>query len=194
MAVAGSCPSGAQIVRNFGLLRAAQSDDVCVVNWLVRSLPADWPARCPASTHVPNREPVPLGRRAEHAWIHRRLGAGAAQAHCWHRIGRNSFFLHLKNRGPGRLGCGPPRLLRLHRDTEGGAADVRRHGESSRAGPSVIGKLVCHVKTSPAHDSKPRDARYLNRGTTRWNSRAPRGQTGPLPRKAPGIPSTIQLV
>ena len=69
MAVAGSCPSGAQIVRNFGLLRAAQSDDVCVVNWLVRSLPADWPARCPASTPVPNREPVPLGRRAEHAWI-----------------------------------------------------------------------------------------------------------------------------
>ena len=69
MAVAGSCPIGAQIVRNFGLLRAAQSDDVCVVNWLVRSLPADWPARCPASTPVPNREPVPLGRRAEHAWI-----------------------------------------------------------------------------------------------------------------------------
>jgi hypothetical protein len=82
MAVAGSCPSGAQIVRNFGLLRAAQSDDVCVVNWLVRSLPADWPARCPASTPVPNREPVPLGRRAEHAWIadsvqalHRRTAA-----------------------------------------------------------------------------------------------------------------------
>ena len=50
-------------------VRAAQSDDACGVNWLVRSLPADWPARCPASTPVPNREPVPLGRCAEHAWI-----------------------------------------------------------------------------------------------------------------------------
>ena len=58
-------------------------------------------------------------------------------------------------------------------------ADVRRYGESSRA-PSVIGKLVCHVKTSPAHDSKQRDARYLDRGTTRWNSRAPARQ-GPSP-------------
>jgi len=57
---------------------------------------------------------------------------------------------------------------------------VRRYGESSRAGPSVIGKLVCHVKTSPAHDSKQRDARYLDRGTTRWNSRAPARQ-GPSP-------------
>ena len=57
-----------------------------------------------------------------------------------------------------------------------------RYGESSRAGPSVIGKLVCHVKptSSPAHDSKPRDARYLDRGTTRWNSRAPARQ-GPSP-------------
>jgi hypothetical protein len=89
MAVAGSCPSGAQIVRNFGLLRAAQSDDVCVVNWLVRSLPADWPARCPASTPVPNREPVPLGRRAEHAWIadsvqalHRRTAGSALADQC----------------------------------------------------------------------------------------------------------------
>ena len=60
------------------------------------------------------------------------------------------------------------------------AADVGRYGESSRAGPSVIGKLVCHVKTSPAHDSKPRDARYLDRETTRWNSRAPARQ-GPSP-------------
>jgi hypothetical protein len=56
------------------------------------------------------------------------------------------------------------------------AADVGRYGESSRAGPSVIGKLACHVKTSPAHDSKPRDARYLDRGTTRWNSRRRPGQ------------------
>ena len=45
---------------------------------------------------------------------------------------------------------------------------------------SLIGKLVCHVKTSPAHDSKPRDARYLDRETTRWNSRAPARQ-GPSP-------------
>ena len=55
-----------------------------------------------------------------------------------------------------------------------------RYGESSRAGPSVIGKLVCHVKTSPVLDSKPRGARYLDRGTTRWNSRAPARQ-GPSP-------------
>ena len=61
------------------------------------------------------------------------------------------------------------------------AADVGpRYGESSRAGPSVIGKLVCHVKTSPVLDSKPRGARYLDRGTTRWNSRAPARQ-GPSP-------------
>ena len=60
------------------------------------------------------------------------------------------------------------------------AADVGRYGESSRAGPSVIGKLVCHVKTSPALASKPRGARYLDRGTTRWNSRAPARQ-GPSP-------------
>jgi hypothetical protein len=74
------------------------------------------------------------------------------------------------------------------------AADVGRYGESSRAGPSVIGKLACHVKTSPAHDSKPRDARYLDRGTTRWNSRAPASETaGPLPRrKAPGIRGTLK--
>ena len=73
---------------------------------------------------------------------------------------------------------------------------MRRHGESSRAGPSVIGKLVCHVKTSPAHDSKPRDARYLDRwGTTRWS--APARQTGPLPPKKGTryiVPSKIQLV
>jgi len=60
------------------------------------------------------------------------------------------------------------------------AADVGRYGESSRAGPSVIGKLVCHVKTSPALASKPRGARYLDRGTSRWNSRAPARQ-GPSP-------------
>ena len=55
-----------------------------------------------------------------------------------------------------------------------------RYGESSRARPSVIGKLACHVKTSPVLDSKPRGARYLDRGTTRWNSRAPARQ-GPSP-------------
>ena len=36
---------------------------------LVRSAAADWPARCPAATPVPNLEPEPLDRRAEHAWI-----------------------------------------------------------------------------------------------------------------------------
>jgi hypothetical protein len=70
---------------------------------------------------------------------------------------------------------------------------VGRYGESSRAGPSVIGKLVCHVKTSPAHDSKPRGARYLDRGTTRWNSRAPARQ-GPSPEERhPVYPQRFNL-
>ena len=62
---------------------------------------------------------------------------------------------------------------------EGGRRGVLRR-VLTRAGPSVIGKLVCHVKTSPALASKPRGARYLDRGTTRWNSRAPARQ-GPSP-------------
>ena len=62
------------------------------------------------------------------------------------------------------------------------AADVRRYGESSRA-PSVIGKLVCHVKTSPAHDSKPRDARYTWTGGQRGGTPAPRPDRAPPPKK-----------
>ena len=68
MAVAGSCPSGAQTVRDFS---SAQSADACGGNRLVRSVPADWPfgpLAVPLS-RPPDREPVPLGRRAEHAWI-----------------------------------------------------------------------------------------------------------------------------
>ena len=59
-----------------GMLRSAQSADACGGNRLVRSVPADWPARCPTPTPVPNREPVPLGRRAEHAWIADSVQAG----------------------------------------------------------------------------------------------------------------------
>ena len=61
--------------------RSPQSADACGGNRLVRSVPADWPARCPTPTPVPNREPMPLGRRAEHAWI-RRLGAGRTTRAC----------------------------------------------------------------------------------------------------------------
>jgi hypothetical protein len=62
---------------------------------------------------------------------------------------------------------------------------VGRYGESSRAGPSVIGKLVCHVKTNPVLDSKPRGARYLDRGTTgqRGGTPAPRPDRAPPPKK-----------
>ena len=79
------------------------------------------------------------------------------------------------------FGCGPPRLLRLHRDTEGGRRGALRRVLTRRA----LGLW----QTSPALASKPRGARYLDRGTTRWNSRAPASETaGPLPRrKAPGI-------
>ena len=70
-------------------VRRSRRPDACGVNWLVRGLPADWPARCPASTHVPNREPVPLGRRAEHTWIadslqalHRRTAGSALADQC----------------------------------------------------------------------------------------------------------------
>jgi hypothetical protein len=119
------------------------------------------------------------------------IGAGLAAR--WRAADRPRAAHKKKTRGPGRLGCGPPRLLRLHRDTEGGAADVRRHGESSRAGPSVIGKLVCHVKTSPAHDSKRAGCSLLGPGDNAEELPRP-GQTGPLlgpgplpRRKAPGI-------
>ena len=114
-----------------------------------------------------------------------------------------AFFLHLKNRGPGRLGCGPPRLLRPHRDTVQGqrAADVRRYGvESSRCTPSVIGKSVCHVKTT-VRRTRLQAAGCSPLGPGDNGQRGARavfprpGQTGPLPRrKAPGIPSKIQLV
>jgi len=99
----------------------------------------------------------------------------------------------LKNRGPGRLvgvahhaSCGSIGTLR--------AADVRRYGESSRA-PSVIGKLVCHVKTSPLRTTLSRGMlAILGPGDNAVELPRP-GQTGPLPRrKAPGIPSKCQLV
>ena len=78
------------------------------------------------------------------------------------------------------------------------AADVRpaRSGTplmQSCFAPSVIGR-----PQSGAGLHKPRDARYLDRGTTRWYSRAPARQ-GPSSEErhrvsASGIPSKIQLV
>ena len=79
----------------------------------------------------------------------------------------------LKNRGPGRLGCGRPRLPRLHRDR--GRPTTR--GALRRV---LTRRALGHWQTSPALASKPRGARYLDRGTTRWNSRAPARQ-GPSP-------------
>ena len=72
MAVAGRARAArkCQIVREVGyLLRLDVRRSQVSGDRLVRSAAADWPARCPAATPVPNREPVPLGRRAEHAWI-----------------------------------------------------------------------------------------------------------------------------
>ena len=72
MAFAGSCPSGAQAVREVDLLRAAQSGAMCGDNQLVRTAAADWSARCPAATPVPNH----AAWQARRARVDRRLGAG----------------------------------------------------------------------------------------------------------------------
>ena len=56
--------------------------------------------------------------------------------------------------------------------TEGGRRGALRRVLTRRA--------LGHWQTSPALASKPRGARYLDRGTTRWNSRAPARQ-GPSP-------------
>ena len=72
MAVAGRARAGrkCQIVREVGyLLRLDVRRSQVSGDRLVRSAAADWPARCPAATPVPNVEPVPLVRPAEHAWI-----------------------------------------------------------------------------------------------------------------------------
>ena len=71
MAVAGSCPSGAQAVREVDLLRAAQSGAMCGDNQLVRTAAADWSARCPAATPVPNH----AAWQARRSHVDRRLGA-----------------------------------------------------------------------------------------------------------------------
>jgi hypothetical protein len=81
-----------------------------------------------------------------------------------------------KNRGPGGALGAAGHASRGSIGTQR-AADVGRYGESSRAGPSVIGKLVCHVKRPVQRTTPSRGgARYLDRGTTRWNSRAPARQ------------------
>ena len=71
MAVAGSCPSGAQAVREVDLLRAAQSGAMCGGDQLVRTAAADWSARCPAATPVPNH----AAWQARRSHVDRRLGA-----------------------------------------------------------------------------------------------------------------------
>jgi hypothetical protein len=49
--------------------------------------------------------------------------------------------------------------------------------------PSIIGKLVCHVKTSPAHDSKPRDVLATWTGGQRGGTPAPRPDRAPPPKE-----------
>jgi hypothetical protein len=52
-----------------------------------------------------------------------------------------------------------------------GAADLRRAPRRF-----LLLRALDHIrywKTSPAHAPKPRDVRYLDRGTTRWYARAP---------------------
>ena len=93
----------------------------------------------------------------------------------------------LKNRGPGRLGCGPPRLLRPH-GTEGGRREALRRILTLHAlGHWQIG-MPCEDH-SPAHASKPRDARHLDRGTTRRYSRALAPRQGPS-----GPPKKLSLL
>jgi hypothetical protein len=78
-----------------------------------------------------------------------------------------------RNRGPGRLGCGQPRLPRLHRDrgrpTWGATASPHAQGPRSLADQSgaCLQAVGCSLLA-------------LDRGTTRWNSRAPARQ-GPSP-------------
>eukprot|EP00964_Phaeocystis_antarctica_P088645 scaffold56433_cov35-Phaeocystis_antarctica.AAC.1 len=71
MAVAGSCPSDAQAVREVDLLRAAQSGAMCGGDQLVRTAAADWSARCPAAMPVPNH----AAWQARRSHVDRRLGA-----------------------------------------------------------------------------------------------------------------------
>ena len=72
------------------------------------------------------------------------------------------------------------------------AADVRRYGVSSCCTPSRSlanwYALPCEDH-SPAHASKPRDARHLDRGTTRRYSRALAPRQGPS-----GPPKKLSLL
>ena len=76
MVGSGSCPKRAQIGTDIGLLRAASSRRRPSCDRLTGWAPPDRTARCSAPMPVPNREPVLLGRRAEHAWIAHSVQAG----------------------------------------------------------------------------------------------------------------------
>jgi hypothetical protein len=102
----------------------------------------------------------------------------------------------LKNRGPGRLGCGQPRLPRLHRGTEGGrratwGATASPHAQGPRSLADQSG--ACLQAAGCSLHGPGDNAVELPRP----------GQTGPLPlpppkkaRHPPGIdrPSKIHLV
>jgi hypothetical protein len=92
----------------------------------------------------------------------------------------------LKIRGPGRLGCGPPRLLRLHIGTEGGRCEARSGVSSccavrapSRLGHCNIGRPV--QRTPPSRGMLP--SRYLDRGGQRGGIPAPRPDRTSPPKK-----------
>ena len=92
----------------------------------------------------------------------------------------------LKNRGPGRPGCGQPRFPRLHRDTEGGRRGALRRVLTRRA----LGHWQIGMPCEDQSGARLQAARCSLLGPGDNAVELPRpGQTGPLPRrKAPGIP------
>jgi len=63
------------------------------------------------------------------------------------------------------------------------AADVRRYGVSSRCTPSVIGKSVCHVKTTVRRTPPSRGTLATWTGGQRGGIPAPRPDRAPPPKK-----------
>ena len=142
-----------------GMLRSAQSADACGGNRLVRSVPADWPARCPTPTPVPNREPMPLGRRAEHAWI-----ADSVQA------GRR-VPLRCAAREPARPRC---RLAGLCMRVVGIAAPPARARRSSR----VAAPDHCTPPSAACRSHCCALCGYLGRTPSKGTGRAPTRMVG----------------
>jgi hypothetical protein len=92
----------------------------------------------------------------------------------------------LKIRGPGRLGCGPPRLLRLHIGTEGGRCEARS-GVSSCAARCARPRASVIATLEDQSSARLQAAGCSPLATWTGADNAvvfPRpGQTGPLPRR-----------